>query len=116
MSIEERLADILDSAKEIDYLGEIDWSNSIAQIKNAFIEEGYVQVPQVELVTRWERGSKPELYTVNGKEVMTGQEFYDRFVREYHMRADWISADPTMGYDAEQDVLLAARLAAGLDK
>lgn len=47
--------------------------------------------------------------------AMTGQEFYDRFERQYHMSADWIAGDETMGDDAEHDVLEAARKAAGLD-
>jgi hypothetical protein len=50
-----------------------------AQIKQAFADEGYVHVPQVEVVTRYEAGKKPEVFMVNGKEVMTGQEWYSRF-------------------------------------
>lgn len=87
----------------------------IPELKQAFADEGYVHIPQVEIVTRYERGEKPELYMVNGKKVMTGQEWYDRFVREYHNKADWIAADETMGDDAEHDVLLCARLAARLE-
>jgi hypothetical protein len=69
------------------------------KIKQAFADAGYVQIYQNKNVPM---------------PVMTGQEWYDRFKAEYHMRADWISADPTMGDDAEHDVLLAARLAANL--
>lgn len=39
-----------------------------------------IKIPQVEVVTRWEGQNKPELFMVNGKEVMTGQEWYDRFI------------------------------------
>jgi hypothetical protein len=48
-------------------------------------------------------------------ELMTGQEWYDRFVKEYHMRADWIAGDESMGDDAEHDILSAARLASGIE-
>ena len=56
--------------------------SSIEAIKQAFIDEGWVQVPQVEVVTRYEAGKKPEVYMVNGKEVMTGPEWLARFEKE----------------------------------
>jgi hypothetical protein len=61
------------------------------------------------------------LYIIGGKvynsehqELISGREWYDRFVREYHNKADWIAGDPVMGDDAEHDVLLAAKLASNL--
>jgi hypothetical protein len=90
--------------------------DAIAQIDAVYREAGYVHVPEVEIVTRYERGKEPELFMVNGKEVMTGQEWYERFEREYHMSADWIAGDPEMGDDAEHDVLAAAKRAAGLEQ
>jgi len=48
------------------------------------------------------------------KNYKTGQEWYDRFERQYHMSADWISADESMGDDAEHDVLNAAKKASKL--
>jgi hypothetical protein len=68
------------------------------QIRQAFIDAG------------WEHTGKDRYVG-----YYTGQEWYDRFEREYHMRADWIAGDPDMGDDAEHDVLLAAKLASGIE-
>lgn len=46
------------------------------------IKDGWVKLPQVEVVTRYEANKKPEVIMVNGKEVMTGQEWYDKFEQE----------------------------------
>lgn len=87
----------------------------LAAIHAAFKEDGYVQVPTAtKSEDGWVDVSHAQKVRHNGVELMSGQEFYDGFVKEYHMRADWISADPSMGDDAEHDVLLAARLAAGV--
>ena len=51
---------------------------------------------------------------VYAKQNLSGQEWYNKFKKEYRMRADWIGAEPEMGEDAEHDVLLAARLASGI--
>lgn len=110
MSIEDKLRDILNN-----FHGDPDFLEAnVEAVKNAFIEEGYVQMAYNPV--KRELLGKPIGNVLSTNDVMTGQEFYDRFEREYHMRADWISADPIMGDDAEHDVLLAARLAAGLDK
>lgn len=75
------------------------------RIKQAFADEGYEQP-----IDFLDRGP----LKITPPKLMTGHEFYDRFLREYHNKADWISADEEMGDDAEHDVLLAAKLAAGL--
>lgn len=80
MTLDEKLREIFRNPEWGQYRN--NWQFEIAQIKAAFAEEGYVQVPQVEIVTRYEAGKKPELFMVNGEEVMTGQEWYDRFEKE----------------------------------
>lgn len=55
-----------------------------------------------------------EAFRYGDKVFMTGREWYNRFLAEYHNKADWISADEEMGADAEHDVLLCAKLASGL--
>lgn len=72
--------------------------DEVADIKQAFTDAG------------WEHTGKDRYVG-----YYTGQEWYDRFEREYHMRADWIAGDPDMGDDAEHDVLLAAKLASGIE-
>lgn len=63
----------------LDYDLEGNSSGAITLIKRAFQESGYVHIPQVEIVTKYERGSKPNVIMVNGNEVMTGAEWYERF-------------------------------------
>ncbi len=121
MNLDDKLRDILLGASyAVPLIDEESGAGSavmpmyLRALKKAFTDEGYVHIPQVETVTRYERGAKPELFMVNGKEVMTGQQWYDRFEREYHLSADWIAGDHEMGDDAENDVLNAAKRAAGL--
>lgn len=83
---------------------------AINQIKQAFADEGYVNIPMVETVTRFERGHVPEIYMVNGKEVMTGQEWYDRFAHELEVELDH-KIDRTWNIA----IYKAAKRAAGLD-
>ena len=54
------------------------------EIIQAFKDDGWVKIPQVEVTTNWERG-KPDEHTVNGKRMMTGQEWYERFERELYI-------------------------------
>lgn len=86
------------------------YSDAVKQIKEAFAEEGYVHLPQG-YVGKLEG---VEIMHINGKQVMTGQEWYERFEKQYHMSADWIAGDPEMGDDAELDVLNAAKRASGI--
>lgn len=95
---------------------QLDFTQAIAQIKQAFQDEGYIHVPQVEVVTRYEHGKKPEVYMVNGKEVMTGKEFYERFLKELGKPEIFRGYGyDSVGYD-EDDVLEAARRAGGIDE
>lgn len=82
----------------------------VAQIKQAFADDGYVQIPQVEVVTRWEAGKKPEVFMVNGKEVMTGQEWFEKFVYALLEDGTYEEGD-TKDLD---EVMDAARKAAGM--
>ena len=87
---------------------------AIEAIKQAFIADGWVQIPQVEVVTRWEAGSKPEVFMVNGKEVMTGEELYQRVNDEInHMIDTWTPFDRPMGL---RDFLEAAKRASGVKR
>lgn len=81
-SLDEKLMKILEVASISGIYGPTNattYEDLVAQIKKCFADEGYVYIPMVETVTRFERGHIPKIYMVNGKEVMTGQEWYDRF-------------------------------------
>lgn len=52
----------------------IDFNNAISRITQAFADENYIQVPNV--IHDIDKGSWLE---VNSKQVMTGQEWLDRF-------------------------------------
>lgn len=85
--------------------------DAIDRIRQAFAAAGYIKMPVL-----MKDGADGAIgYVINGTYMTSGQEWYDRFVREYHMRADWISSDEEMGDDAERDVLLAAMLASGIE-
>ena len=66
-----------------------------------------------ELVPKMYKHTTLNNLTENEK-LYSGKEWYERFEREYHLRADWIRGDPEMGDDAENDVLSAAKKASGL--
>ena len=114
--IDERLKKL--QLSPIDNYGEY-WTLSdedVAQIKQAFADEGYVQMPQVEMITRFESGKKPELFMVNGKEVMTGREWYERFEKELGEPQTFAGYGyDSVGYD-EDDVLAAAKRASGVEE
>lgn len=81
-----------------------DWSGAtVPQIHKAYAEAGYIDASNLHQALRDKGG------------LLSGQEWYHRFLAEYHNKADWIASDPDMGPDAEHDVLLCARLAAGID-
>lgn len=64
----------------------------------------------------WEKiPNKAEWLHEHLNNPMTGREWYDRFERQYHMSADWISGDKEMGDDAEHDILSAALRASKLE-
>jgi hypothetical protein len=115
-TLDEKLKLIIQGLPDPDgSISDGDMEDGIAQIKQAFQDEGYARQWMDDNTFATPRKVLEKLPTYN-KPLMTGQEFYNRFEKEYHMRADWISADVEMGDDAEHDVLLAARLAAGLDE
>lgn len=78
-------------------ISEGDMVDGIAQIKQAFADAGYVPIGT--------QKDKDLAYGIDGKyyHVMTGQEWYDRFVEEYNMWTD------------SEGVLEAAKRAGGLD-
>jgi len=83
----------------------------LVSLRQAFADRGYVRLPQGQVG----KLEGVEIMSINGKRVMTGQEWYERFEKEYHNKADWIEAEPEMGDEAGHDVLLCAKLAAGID-
>lgn len=87
-----------------------DAASDIEQIKQAFIDAGYVQIPQVEM-ERDPTNNRPTFYTVNGKEVMTGQEWYDRFVKIAN--GDEKHSDLT-GWSEWDTIEIVAKKAAGI--
>jgi len=87
-----------------------DYDKLIPAIKQAFSEAGYLQIPMVEVVTRYKQGKKPEVFMVNGKEVMSGQEWYDRFEAELTSQTNVKTQFSWLG------IMIAAKRASGLDK
>lgn len=79
------------------------------QIKQAFKDEGWVKVPEVQTVTRYERGGNSEVIMVNGKYVMTGKEWYNRFLRE-------LNSGVALPEPMKIWVMKCAGVAAGVDK
>ena len=64
----------------------IDLENTIPEIKQAFAETGYVLIPQAQVG----KLDGVEIMSINGKEVMTGQEWYDRFIKNAdHEKVTW---------------------------
>lgn len=76
------------------------WSNDdvIAQIKQAFAEEGY-----------WKMDKKKSVASIIGLDVMTGQKWFGRFEKELDKGINDISGD--IKY---VDILEAAKKASGL--
>lgn len=90
-------------------------SKAITQIKLLFADEGYVQIPQVQLGGNFDGVTK---ITVNSKDLfMTGQEWYDRFVAslddEFHFMTKPAHIDSSVYYDAP-NVMKSAKRASGL--
>jgi len=54
-------------------------NQAVRAIKEAFADEGYIQIPSVTEVVDDDKGTHLE---VRGVRVMTGQEWYDRFEKE----------------------------------
>lgn len=110
MSLDDKLRAIIQD--RMNWKGTED--ETIAAIKQAYEDEGYEPfIGHIQSIHQHLKELESRFYT---DDRMTGQEWYDRFERQYHMSADWIAGDPEMGDDAEHDVLNAARRAAGLDK
>lgn len=117
MNLDEKLREIV-----AGYAGVPEYNNKqhhqrldevISGLKQAFEAAGYVYVPQVEIVTRYERGKKPELFMINGQEVMTGQEWLAAFKNELKNLVSRGNGETWMGWDCGE-VLEAARRASGL--
>lgn len=82
-SLDDKLREILNNAR-FDEIKSLDYTqHDIAQIKQAFADKGYVLIPQVEL-TDYSHGRPTDVFTVNGKEVMSGQDWCNRFEKEMY--------------------------------
>lgn len=86
--------------------------NLIPEIIACFKEEGW-KPEGVEVVTRWERGKKPHIFMIEGKEVMTGKEWLDRFTQIY--LADHTGPDYKPDKLEWTHVLEAAKRASGVE-
>jgi len=82
-NLDTKLQDILE-----DWYPGTQYQEVIPKLKQAFADaqtEGLLKDwgrPEIEIVTRYERGKEPKVIMVDGKEVMTGQEWYERFKKE----------------------------------
>lgn len=114
MSLDDRLKEILKEHRSFamhsagDGVAMHNSDEAIAQIKQAFADNNYVQLPTV-------RKEIDEGITVNGKIVMTGQEWFDRFEVETAKittgSKGWTGYLDNYGVD---DFLEAAKKASGL--
>lgn len=102
MSIDDKLKNLQTHCEDCGFATVLS-ENCIERIKRAFAEEGY---SKRSTITINDPGSKP----IN--EFMTGQEFYDRFVKEFNylVKGHWYFDDKTLVADIEK----AAKKAAGL--
>lgn len=76
----------------------------VADIKQAFADANYIQAPQT--------GTYVPIVEVAGSNLMTGQEFYDRFREEITK----VASHPDTVTWPKDMVMLAAKRAAGLEK
>lgn len=96
-------------------------SEAVAQIIKAFEEAGYIQIPKLHASTGYVIKKGGEAITVKPSEVMTGQEFYDRFFYELGVATEkfHLTLVNNRSYAQLEEVLLltreAARRAAGLE-
>lgn len=95
--IDDKLYDILWEAKE----REVSVTDTIAQIKQAFAEANYIEIPddsqEVEALAAWHSGV-----------LLTGQEWLDKFLAEADKGEKWIDTGDYF------KALEAAKRAAGL--
>lgn len=77
-----------------------DENNAIAQIKEAFAEEGYRPAVRQIKVSSFEEAMKIQEERIP---VMTGQEWYERFAEEY-LKADpyWITVSQSNGRNLQE--------------
>lgn len=81
----------------------------IAQIKQAFYEDGWIDVRGI----RWNYKALHDIDIKPNGEVMTGQEWYDRFGKELQKHQDYKHVEDTFYMDTI--VKEAARKAAGIE-
>jgi hypothetical protein len=108
--LDEKLRDIFINDSKSKGLHDDNWENFVVspdkiipQIKQAFADEGYQYVTRAEdsLVTRYHNG-----------ELMTGQEWYDRFVKELNTA---LPSLPIFKFNTkEAKIIKAVKRAAGL--
>lgn len=95
-----------------------DWEDEIwplirDRFKQAFQDEGYVKIPQGQVG----RLDGVEIMSINGKRVMTGQEWYDRYIKELEKLAVTHSDNAMLTFNntvATCDI--AAKKASGLNE
>jgi hypothetical protein len=84
----------------------------IALIKQAFIDEGYIKIPQI-VEVKGKLETSHNFVDVNNMRYMTGQDWYDKFYAEY-----CVSSSIDLDYNASETintyVLEAAKKASGI--
>lgn len=109
MNLDDRLREIIETrllAGDVPYMTD----GAIAQIHKAYADEGCVFVPTV----TQSQDPRDKWVEVNGKRVMTGAEWYDRFLKELGEPKTFVGyAYDDTGYE-DDHVLEAAKKAAGL--
>ena len=106
-TLDDRLREIL----RADRANELAIAETIAQIKQAFADEGWIKIPQiVEVEGKLE--TQHNFVDINNMRYMTGQEWYDRFERELQRVAFVDEYDVRNAVNQCWD---AAMKAAGLD-
>lgn len=114
MSLDDRLKEILDTLRNAPKhraAGAI--IDAEIAIKQVFTDEGYIKIPCVEL-EHDKNNNRPTLYTVMGNEVMTGQDWYERFIKEIDHERYEHTGNPTEVHNKLMVLVLeAAKRASG---
>lgn len=112
-----KLRDIMQFAYEYDYAlngGEHgDIEEDIAHIKQAFKDAGWLYVPPLKASKGYVIKKGGEAVTIKPSEVMTGQEWYERFERELGKEVDHLMCGERLVCSGH--VTKAAKKAAGIE-
>lgn len=113
MNLDDKLREILvwhetRSEMAVEAGGTDPTPKAIEKLHQAYQEAGYHQpVTTYDELLNVPKQHTDKILRVNGVIFMTGEEWYDRFRREYKMR---VATDD----DTEQDIMTAAKRASGL--